>query len=407
MSQDGNSRSGSGSGTSNEVQQNTGGVQLPMELVFITVDHPGRPAPHSQLSQITAHAMRRNHERRRVLGAAATRGQTLTQQSNAPKREDDRALLQDAAKGGQSKREGHTSLQEDGDMQQPTKQDDPRQQPRPCRKTRLAQPTPRRKGRGNPRLNERPHSQPQVVTASPNPVPIADMIFGGTRTDPFLRYPIPERVYFPQVLDVCRTVVAPAPAFLELVMSHDVLFEALVCWVLCTRFSSQWRAIEVHHNNTLSKVRQLLEKGPRGLARRALMAAISNLAGVCVSCRRSSIGDHLAEHASRPIRVWNSNSSCIARPLPTLPKSTMPKIFPKSKAPNELNLSCKLVSLGLPPYGLTKHAGTGRCCCTPGMTPCRQPNQGHPYRARVLLCALPLGSQATSATPISPNLMHR
>jgi hypothetical protein len=122
-----------------------------------------------------------------------------------------------------------------------------------------------------------------------------DMVFGGYRTDPFLRYPIPFQDYFPAVVDHCKEVIAPDPAFLELVMTHDVLFEAITSWVLCTTLAQTpelRKAMLSHYGSTLSKVRKRLLS--RGTTRRAVMAAMSNLAGVCVSahpvhCRYSML----------------------------------------------------------------------------------------------------------------------
>src|ERR1700744_2215276 len=58
----------------------SGGIQLPMELSFITVDKPGQRIPYSQISQITAHAMRKSHERRRALDSISIPSQQSRQQ---------------------------------------------------------------------------------------------------------------------------------------------------------------------------------------------------------------------------------------------------------------------------------------------------------------------------------------
>ncbi|KIW73838.1 hypothetical protein, variant [Phialophora macrospora] len=272
-----------------------GGVQLPMELSFINVDKPGQRIPYLQLSQITAHAMRRSHERRRGLDSSLTQSQQPQGQSNGSGSYKDHAKVHGAGyfslphnqqKNSQKERLSRQQIVSSTAPTSATLVDRTHHPGSQCRDSSLEQVPPEKITAGiiaDPCAHpgDCMHCRVQAVIrpmASAEP----DMVFGGYRIDPFLRYPIPFQDYFPAVVDHCKEVIAPDPAFLELVMTHDVLFEALTSWVLCTTLSQTpelRKAMLSHYGSTLSKVRKRLLS--RGMTRRAVMAAMSNLAGVC------------------------------------------------------------------------------------------------------------------------------
>jgi hypothetical protein len=111
-----------------------------------------------------------------------------------------------------------------------------------------------------------------------------DMIFGGTKTDPFRTAPIKWREYFDPVLDFCREVVAPNPGYFKFLMNHDVLFEAIATYVLCVMPSKTPQtklAMMYHYGCTLHRIGELLSS-ETGRGSDAVLLAISNLAVICV-----------------------------------------------------------------------------------------------------------------------------
>ncbi|KIW24772.1 uncharacterized protein PV07_10465 [Cladophialophora immunda] len=268
------------------------GGQLPMDVHFINVNRPGR-IPNWQLSQITAHAMRRNHERRRGLEVQSTRAQPLP-------------ASVDRSRGARSQRTDQGSEQS-----RPISSNDLEPRPQLLLKHAItanartkATPTPGDE-RAHPSLLcsapqrlSKHGSSPEKLSGDAPADPCGcpecraealalaacstDSVFGGLRTDPFLRYPIESQDYFPAVIDHCREIIAPSPAFFELFMTHDVLFEAIITWVLCTYLlhtPELKKAMLYHYGGSLSKIRERLLFP--GSTRKAVMAAISNLAGVC------------------------------------------------------------------------------------------------------------------------------
>ena len=110
-----------------------------------------------------------------------------------------------------------------------------------------------------------------------------DMMFGGLKADPFLSYPIQAQEYFPSVITFCKEVVSLGPSYFQFVMQHDVLFEAIITYVLCVmqNQSSQIKmAMMYHYGGTLSKIGQQLSA--QGLQGDAVIIAIANLAVICV-----------------------------------------------------------------------------------------------------------------------------
>ncbi|KIW96203.1 uncharacterized protein Z519_03271 [Cladophialophora bantiana CBS 173.52] len=268
------------------------GSQLPMDVHFINVDRPGR-VPNWQLSQITAHAMRRNHERRRCIEFETTRVQPLPKVNQI--------------RGGKN----HVPEQQRSGKSRPTSNKDLNSRSQTLLKhstaanaSANAPPAGGDKG-ARPILLSSPSpcsnkhgSSPETLSADAPADPCdcpkcqaeslvlaacsTDTVFGGLRTDPFLRYPIGSQDYFPAVIDHCREIIAPSPAFFELFMTHDVLFEAIITWVLCTYLlhtPELKKAMLYHYGGSLSKIRERLLLP--GSTRRAVMAGISNLAAVC------------------------------------------------------------------------------------------------------------------------------
>lgn len=112
-----------------------------------------------------------------------------------------------------------------------------------------------------------------------------DMVFGGLRVDPFANYPIPPQSYFPYIVDFCKEVVALGPIYLQFILSHDILFEAIVTYVLCVHPQQTPEtniAMMHHYGSTLSKVRLSLSM-PNRRTRDDVILAVANLAVICVS----------------------------------------------------------------------------------------------------------------------------
>ncbi|OAP58256.1 hypothetical protein AYL99_07346 [Fonsecaea erecta] len=270
--------------------ERTLGGQLPMDVHFINVDRPGR-VPNWQLSQITAHAMRRNHERRRGLEVLTARVQPiprvdrslgdrnhLPEQPNVPNEAlDVRSqwpLLKHATAANANTKVPPTRTP--GDQRAHSSS---LSSPSVCLSTHGSSPE---------MFSVDAHADPCRCPECRAESLIAlaafstDNVFGGLRTDPFLRYPIAFQDYFPAVIDHCREIIAPSPAYFELFMTHDVLFEALITWILCTYLlhtPELKKAMLYHYGGSLSKIRELLLFP--GSTRKAVMAAIANLAGVC------------------------------------------------------------------------------------------------------------------------------
>ena len=268
-----------------------GGVQLPMEISFITVKNPGQRIPYSQLSQITAHAMRKSHERRRGLESKTTRIRQPQQVARSGSYNHElqvqgpRDPSHDNIKHPKSRKEifskqqcAATVVPSNTDERPGTLEDRPHSELQTPPRDIISHVTPNHPA--SAKLCDCTHCRAQALLRdSLHP----DMIFGGYRSDPFLRYPIPFQSYFPAAVDHCKEVVSPDQAFFKLVITHDVLFEAIISWVLYTTLAHTpelRKAALFHYGATLSKVREGLLT--RGSTRRAVMAAISNLGGICV-----------------------------------------------------------------------------------------------------------------------------
>lgn len=131
------------------------------------------------------------------------------------------------------------------------------------------------------------HEEALALTISSKLTSIAsrDRVSGGLRIDPFQTYPIKWREYFPAVVDFCKEVVAPRPGYFRFLMGHDVLFEAIVTYILCVmpnKTSQTKLAMMYHYGCTLSKVGKLLSSETER-ASDAVILAIANLAVICVS----------------------------------------------------------------------------------------------------------------------------
>lgn len=109
------------------------------------------------------------------------------------------------------------------------------------------------------------------------------MVFGGFGKDPFQMYPIKAQEYFPAAMKFLQEEVAAGPSFVRFVMSHDVLFEAIMTYALCVmpkKTRQTETAMMYHYGGTLSKIKaQLLLTGECG---DAVLGAIGNLAVICV-----------------------------------------------------------------------------------------------------------------------------
>lgn len=123
------------------------------------------------------------------------------------------------------------------------------------------------------------HSHP-----TPPKMPFSDMIFGGLRVDPFETYPIQAQSYFPAVVDFCKEVVSLGPGYFQFVFSNDVLFEAVVTYILCVmpHQSRETKLAMMHHyGSTLSKIGQSLSSN-QASSRDDVILAICNLAVISV-----------------------------------------------------------------------------------------------------------------------------
>ena len=287
----------------NQTSRRTQGAQLPMELSFITVDKPGQRVPYWQLSQITAHAMRKSHERRRGQESKTARSQKPQPVKVTRSYQDH--LGEDSSAQPSLSNNKHEKSPKEGPMKQklavpPSTDNLPthvvaRTHPPPPSLT----PTSEVRALSEDIMSHATSKEPCdcddcQIPALAQPAPSNDMIFGGLRTDPFQRYPISSEDYFPAAVDYIREVIVPGPEFFELLMTHDVSFEAVLTFALFTylaRTPELKKAALFHYGGTLSKVREHLLSP--GSTRRAVMTAISNLAGICVSKVSSELGHRM------------------------------------------------------------------------------------------------------------------
>lgn len=119
---------------------------------------------------------------------------------------------------------------------------------------------------------------------TPPNMPFSDMIFGGLRVDPFSTYPIQARSYFPAVVDFCKEVVSLGPGYFQFVFNNEVLFEAVVTYILCVmpQQSRETKMAMMHHyGSTLSKIAQSLSSN-QASSRDDVILAICNLAVIAV-----------------------------------------------------------------------------------------------------------------------------
>lgn len=136
------------------------------------------------------------------------------------------------------------------------------------------------------RQNQTTLYQPGNDSSQPTPprIPFSDMVFGGLRVDPFETYPIQTQSYFPAVVDFCKEVVSLGPGYFQFVFTNDVLFEAVVTYILCV-MPQQSREIKLammhHYGSTLSKISQSLSSS-HARSRDDVILAICNLAVICV-----------------------------------------------------------------------------------------------------------------------------
>ncbi|RVX74619.1 hypothetical protein B0A52_01745 [Exophiala mesophila] len=128
----------------------------------------------------------------------------------------------------------------------------------------------------------------QRDNSSPNlRLPLNDMLFGGMRADPFANYPISPQTYFPFIVDFCREVVALGPIYFQFILSHEVLFEAIVTYVLCVqpRQTPETKVAMMHHyGSTLKNIRLSISDPSRRIGDDIILA-IANLAVICAYCR--------------------------------------------------------------------------------------------------------------------------
>ena len=128
----------------------------------------------------------------------------------------------------------------------------------------------------------------QRDNSSPNlRLPLNDMLFGGMRADPFANYPISPQTYFPFIVDFCREVVALGPIYFQFILSHEVLFEAIVTYVLCVqpRQTPETKVAMMHHyGSTLKNIRLSISDPSRRIGDDIILA-IANLAVICVCPR--------------------------------------------------------------------------------------------------------------------------
>ncbi|KIW78819.1 hypothetical protein Z517_08658 [Fonsecaea pedrosoi CBS 271.37] len=325
-----------------------------MDVHFISVDRPGR-VPSWQLSQITAHAMRRNHERRRGLEVYSAGVQTPPGVDRV--RGHKNHLLEQGSRNSRPIAKTHLNSQSQLHLEQAVTADASTKTPPPQRDKGAH---PGMLPPGSPCLNEHGSSPETISSGDAQADPCgcrecraeslalaacpADSVFGGLRTDPFLRYPIESQEYFPAVIDHCREIVAPGQVFFELFMTHDVLFEAVITWVLCTYLSHTpelKKAMLYHYGGSLSKIRERLLVP--GSTRKAVMAAISNLAGVCAyfeddasfNMHRNALRylgqfEHDEDLRERDVRASTKRPSCFHDALSyAQPRMKSPTIFPE------------------------------------------------------------------------------
>lgn len=122
---------------------------------------------------------------------------------------------------------------------------------------------------------------PAVPTAQ---ISFSDMVFGGLRSDPFANYPISPQNYFPFIVDFCKEVVALGPIYFQFILSHEVLFEAIVTYVLCVqpRQTPETKVAMMHHyGSTLKNIRLSISDPSRRVGDDVILA-IANLAVICV-----------------------------------------------------------------------------------------------------------------------------
>jgi len=129
------------------------------------------------------------------------------------------------------------------------------------------------------------HSGTEHFQPTSAKIPFSDMVFGGLRVDPFETYPIQTQSYFPAVVDFCKEVVSLGPGYFQFVFSNDILFEAVVTYILCV-MPQQSREIKLammhHYGSTLSKISRSLSSS-QARSRDDVILAICNLAVICVS----------------------------------------------------------------------------------------------------------------------------
>ncbi|KAJ9607070.1 hypothetical protein H2200_008142 [Cladophialophora chaetospira] len=242
-------------------KERPGGIQLPMEVSFIAVNKPGERIPYSQLSQITAHAMRKSHERRRDRETTTRQGRQPQQAAWSTNKND-----QSQAHGSWNHLSHGNSKHQQSQMGVFSKQELPGDSILEGKDgTHSEVQTPSEDSSSCVILPLRPltkrcdcfHCR---IRALSRPSATSDMVFGGSRSDPFLQYPIRFRPYFPAVVDHCKEVIAPDAAFFQLVMTQDVLFEAILSWVLYTTLAHTPELEEaalLHYGATLAKLYQI------------------------------------------------------------------------------------------------------------------------------------------------------
>ena len=138
---------------------------------------------------------------------------------------------------------------------------------------------------GNDKASEREQDEARSVLITQKLLALSygDMVFGGLRADPFESYPIKTQEHFPAVISFCKEVVSFGPSYFQFVMQYDVLFEAIITYVLCVmpNQSPQTKmAMMYHYGGALSKIGQQLSA--QGLHGDAVIIAIANLAVICV-----------------------------------------------------------------------------------------------------------------------------
>lgn len=274
------------------------------EIQFINVRKPSQQVSQDDLSRIKAHAMRQTHRRRRL-------GQVRAFQAQRPPEIQSQEM--DALSPiAESTDNVHVVL---GWVREPDRspQTHSRQRVKPTSSVRsktdvIVNDTPSRlqlttsdKGHATVEYSQcvqsklpRPNKTEGAIYF-PNETPIcsnagkllaicsADMVFGGFGKDPFQMYPIKAQEYFPAAMKFLQEEVAAGPSFVRFVMSHDVLFEAIMTYALCVmpkKTRQTETAMMYHYGGTLSKIKaQLLLTGECG---DAVLGAIGNLAVICV-----------------------------------------------------------------------------------------------------------------------------